>query len=121
MNYKKIFSIILAVILLLAFAGYVYANYFGGKMPTGSAKLSWNKSDDPKVAGYKIYYGTESRTGDCPSGGYAEKVDVKNVNDFKLGGLTIGKKYYFSVTSYNQAGKESCFSEEMSKRVGFSQ
>jgi len=60
------------------------------------------------------------RTGDCPSGGYAEKKDAGKNNRHNLEGLAIGKTYYFSVTSYNSFGKESCFSEEMSKRIGFS-
>lgn len=119
MKFNKLVLIILAIILIFVFAGYIYANYFGGRMPTGSAMLSWNASEDQTVAGYKIYYGKSPRTGDCPNGGYDQIIDAKKATEYKMENLKIGQKYYFSVTSYNQAGQESCFSEEMSKKISF--
>lgn len=119
MKFKKLVLVILGFILILAFAGYIYANYFGGKMPTGTALLSWNASEDSTVAGYKIYYGMRQRSGDCPNGGYDQIIDAKKATEYKLENLKIGQKYYFSVTSYNQSGQESCFSDEISKTIGF--
>jgi len=85
---------------------------------TGKANLSWNPCTEANVAGYRIYYGTEKRNGDCPSGGgYAQKVDVGNHTSYQINNLKDKTVYYFSVTSYNTSGKESCFSEEMKKSI----
>ena len=69
------------------------------------------------MKGYKVYYGENPRNGNCPSGGYENKIDVGNVTNYKVKKLANNKTYYFSVTSYNQAGKESCFSKEMHKEI----
>ncbi len=86
----------------------------------GKATLSWNASTEADIAEYKIYYGNSKRTGDCPQGGYAKKIDAGNKTSYQLENLEEGKVYYFSVTSVNAAGKESCFSEEMSKEIKIS-
>ncbi|MFA5962199.1 MAG: fibronectin type III domain-containing protein [Parcubacteria group bacterium] len=85
--------------------------------PKGTANLSWNLSSDGNTTGYKIYYGTNPRNGDCPSGGYAKNQTVGKVGQFKLSNLEPGKTYYFSVSARNSSGKESCFSEEMHKKI----
>lgn len=88
---------------------------------TGKADLSWNQSADENIAGYKIYYGTKPRKGNCPSsGGYEKKIDAGKVTVYKISDLKDKSTYYFSVTSYNTSGKESCFSEEMQKTVDLS-
>lgn len=81
------------------------------------AQLSWNPSTEKDVKGYRVYYGDKPRDGECPTGGYVEKIDVGNKTSHKIKNLENKKTYYFSVTSYNQSGKESCFSEEMSKKI----
>lgn len=83
----------------------------------GKATLNWNASTETDVTGYRIYYGTENRTADCPQGGYSKKIDVGNKTSYQLDNLNDNATYYFSVTSYNSGGKESCFSEEMSKAI----
>ncbi len=74
-----------------------------------SLGLTWDASRDPRVMGYKIYYGTES-------GKYTQTVRVKGRlnNKTVLEGLEQGEVYFFVVTSYDAAGKESAFSLEMS-------
>ena len=84
---------------------------------TGEANLSWNANKEPDLAGYRIYYGTTPRTGNCPSGGYPEKIEVGNTTSYKVEHLKEGETYYFSITSYNKGGKESCFSAEVHKLV----
>lgn len=87
----------------------------------GKATLTWDAAGEQDIKGYRIYYGTEKRKGDCPKdGGYAKKVDVGNKTSYQLDNLKDSSTYYFSVTSYNTGGKESCFSEEMSKTVKLS-
>lgn len=86
----------------------------------GEATLSWNQSAEKDLKGYNVYYGQSPRKEDCPKGGYENKIDVGNKTNYKIKDLENKKTYYFSVTSYNQSGKESCFSEEMSKSIAIS-
>jgi hypothetical protein len=126
-NKKKLFLsvfTIIAIIAVLAFVGYMI---FGKKIVTkhannGTATLSWNANDEPDLAGYRIYYGTAPRSGDCPPGGYYDKIDVGKTStpekpSYKIENLADGKTYYFSVTSFDTSGNESCFSAEMSKAI----
>jgi hypothetical protein len=89
---------------------------------TGTAALSWNANTEADFAGYKIYYGTAPRTGNCPPGGYPDKIDVKKTDtpkkpSYKLTGLENGRTYYFSITTYDTSGNESCFSSESRKSI----
>ena len=111
MNKKSvIIGLIIAILIFLGGSYYI-------KNSTGSTRLTWDANKEPNIAGYKIYYGTESRTGNCPKGGYENKVDAGNKTDYIIEGLKRNTKYYFSITSYNSEGKESCFSDEVSKKV----
>lgn len=113
---KKILSaaIILAAVLLF------WKLFLRDINPKGEARLTWNASAESDLKGYRIYYGTEKRKSDCPQGGYAKKIDAGKNNSYQVDDLDDGKTYYFSVTSVNFAGKESCFSEEMSKTIKMS-
>lgn len=70
------------------------------------ASLSWNASQDPSVAGYAIYYGTNS-------GSYSMRIDAGTNTTDSITNLTPGTEYYFSVTSYNAAGIESTPSNQI--------
>ena len=115
---SKIKPIVLVVLILLI-AGFLYFKNFYHSMPslTGQAVLSWSASADSTVTGYKIYYGPRPRKGDCPPGGYAQNINSGKNPNYTLLNLETGKTYYFSVTSYNDSGKESCFSKEMQKTI----
>lgn len=71
------------------------------------AILSWDANSEPDTSGYKIYYGTASRS-------YGEPIDVANETTYTVAGLESGT-YYFAVTAYNSAGYESDLSSEVSK------
>jgi hypothetical protein len=115
---KKPFLVFLIIIVL----GILFWMFFLRDVNvTGGANLSWNPSTEANISGYRIYYGTEKRSGDCPAtGGYAKKVDVGKHTSYQLNNLQDKAIYYFSVTSYDTNGKESCFSEEMKKNINIS-
>ena len=114
---KKIF---LSVAILVVFLLLAWQVFLRDMDLEGKATLTWNASTESDVIGYRIYYGTAKRTNDCPQGGYSKKVDAGNKTSYQLDNLKDGRTYYFSVTSVNAAGKESCFSEEMSKKIQIS-
>jgi fibronectin type 3 domain-containing protein len=68
--------------------------------------LVWSPVLDEDIVGYKVYYGTASRT-------YGAPVDVGNQTSYSLAGFETGQIYYFAVKAYNTAGVESEFSEEL--------
>lgn len=113
---RKNLIIIIAVLIFAAII--IYGYYFNWGIKIGSATLSWNANTESDLAGYKIYYGSSPRTGDCPPGGYPQNIDVvgKEIS-YNISNLSIGKTYYFSITSYDVSGNESCFSPEMSKLI----
>jgi hypothetical protein len=86
-----------------------------GNTATGVAKLAWdaprNSDGTPvsNIAGYNVHYGTSS-------GNYDKKVNNGPLTTCSISGLAPGT-YYFSVTSYDSAGNESTFSNEVSKTI----
>jgi hypothetical protein len=81
----------------------------------GVVKLAWdapaNSDGTPvsNIAGFNVHYGTSSRN-------YDKTVNNGMLTTFSISGLAPGT-YYFSVTSYDSSGKESAFSNEVSKTV----
>jgi hypothetical protein len=73
----------------------------------GAVTLAWDpNSPSENIAGYKLYYGTESRS-------YSGMIDITNGTLKKVSKLEKGYHYYFAVTAYDEAGQESDFSEEL--------
>jgi hypothetical protein len=103
MKTKNLFSVFLLTFLLIVIG-------CGGGTDTGSGgtiTLAWDSSNDPNVAGYKIYYGTAT-------GSYDHSIDVGNVTTHHLTGLTKGQTYYIVTTSYDTSNNESGYSNEVS-------
>src|SRR3990170_3256250 len=82
----------------------------------GDATLSWtapctntNGSALTDLSGYKLYYGTQS-------GSYSKTLDVGNATTYRVQSLSAGS-YYFAVTAYNSAGRESAYSTEAAKTI----
>src|SRR4030043_821228 len=69
-------------------------------------KLAWDANTESNLAGYKVYYGTSSKS-------YTGSVDVGNTTAYDLTGLTEGKTYYIAVTAYNTSSTESVYSTEV--------
>jgi PKD repeat protein len=70
--------------------------------------LGWNApTNGPTPAGYRLYYGTSSRT-------YTTSIPVGLQTSYTVTGLTAGQLYYFVVTDYDSTGTESVPSNEVS-------
>ncbi|MFZ2446266.1 MAG: fibronectin type III domain-containing protein [Syntrophobacteraceae bacterium] len=84
-----------------------------GISEAASVKLAWDPSADPKVIGYKVYYGTET-------GNYSQTLDVKGRSEARavVDNLDEGRAYYFSVTASYADGTESGHSNEVSTASG---
>ena len=70
-------------------------------------KLAWDPDTVPYLAGYKMYYGTASRS-------YGTPIDVGNVTQYTLTGLTARKTYFVAVTAYGSSNNQSGYSNEVS-------
>jgi hypothetical protein len=69
--------------------------------------LAWDQNSEPDIAGYRIYYGQESRS-------YTNIVDVGNYTTCVIADLEDGKTYFFAATAYNTDAYESGYSNEIS-------
>jgi hypothetical protein len=69
--------------------------------------LEWDPNSEPDLAGYKVYYGTES-------GAQLDSVDVGNATTYTVMGLLEETTYYFAATAYNTSNQESSYSNEVS-------
>jgi hypothetical protein len=79
----------------------------------GQVSLQWNANKEADLAGYKIYYGTSSKS-------YTESIIVGLANEsqqgivtYKLSRLEKYQTYFIAVTAYNLYGTESPFSNEV--------
>ncbi len=74
---------------------------------THSVTLLWDSNPrSDEVAGYRVYFGTESRN-------YSGSVTVGNATSGTVPGLTTGTAYFFAVTAFDASGLESGFSAEV--------
>lgn len=92
-----------------AFFAVLLLSFFANPAIAGQASLAWNASASSNVTGYKVHYGTASRS-------YSTHVDVQGALSTTVPNLTAGTTYYFAVTAYNAAG-ESGYSNEASAAI----
>jgi len=72
--------------------------------------LQWDPNTETDLAGYKVYYGTASRS-------YSAPITIGLQSSYTVSDLGSGT-YYFAVTAFNRDGLESAFSNEVSTTVG---
>lgn len=76
----------------------------------GSLLISWDPVADSRVAGYKIKYGTVSKS-------YSQSVSVGAVNSYTLPNLIEGTTYYFVIVAHDANLAEGVPSAEASGTV----
>ena len=82
-----------------------------------SVTLSWERNQEPDIAGYKIYYGTASRS-------YQNSITVNDranqplMTSYTVTGLKDGVTYYFAIRAFDLAGQLSDFSDEVAIKTG---
>jgi hypothetical protein len=69
--------------------------------------LTWDPNPETDIGGYKIYWGTNSRT-------YTTVTNVGKTTNAITAGYTRGVRYYWAATAYNTNNLESDFSLEVS-------
>lgn len=72
--------------------------------------LTWDPNPEADIAGYRIWYGTNSRV-------YPFIIDVGNVTNTIVTNLAGGLTWYFAATAYNTSSLESDLSEEVSLTI----
>jgi hypothetical protein len=76
-----------------------------------SVTLAWNANTETNLAGYRLYYGTGTRSYGTNQTVLAPLTTVTITN------LQSGRTYYFAVTAYTSDGLESDYSDEVFYRV----
>ncbi len=85
----------------------VLATLAAGLAHAGTISIAWDPVSDADVAGYKVYWGTSSRT-------YTHSKDVGNVTSTTLTDLDPCTRYYIAVKAYDTGGLESdAYSDEL--------
>ncbi len=91
----------------------VSSGLVSGAVVPGTITIAWTapvgRADNSplslsEIGGYRVYYGTTE-------GDYPNRIDVNDssVLEITLNDLTLGS-YYFVITTYDSAGRESVFS-----------
>jgi fibronectin type 3 domain-containing protein len=75
------------------------------------APLQADGTPVPNLAGYKLYYGSQS-------GQYQTAIPVSMATTYTVTNVSPGQTYYFAATAYDTAGTESAFSNEVSMTPG---
>jgi hypothetical protein len=97
--------LVLTITVLVTFV--IIPSYSIQKAHAAEITLAWDQNSEPDIAGYRIYYGQESRS-------YTNVVDVGNYTSCVIADLEDGETYYFAATAYNTEGYESGYSNEIS-------
>jgi len=70
--------------------------------------LRWDKPDDNRVTGYKIYYGLQDSKFTSSA---KQEVDSQKTTSFRITDLEIGSTYRFAARSVDSFGNESMLSQ----------
>ena len=107
MERKTIWQAVVSFLMLATLVGL----FCVGAAQAASILVSWNSNSEADLAGYNVYYGTESRV-------YGDAINTTDISQLLTLTPDIGTTYYFAVTAYDTSGNESDYSEEVSLFVG---
>jgi hypothetical protein len=79
---------------------------------SASLQVTWNANTETDLAGYKVYYGTTSKT-------YGQPIDVGNARSYQINNVQAGTYCYVSLTAYDTSVNESAKSGEKSIYVPY--
>jgi hypothetical protein len=71
-----------------------------------SIEVSWSANAESDLAGYKVYYGTQSGT-------YTSSVNAGKVTTQTINNLETGRTYYIAISAYDTSANESAKSNEV--------
>jgi len=112
-NNKNVYVFILASVFVLVGSTALAA---------GRAAVTWAANGESDLEGYRLYYGTSSHSGTCPTLTnplYTSSVDTGNVTSYYVDGLTAGQTYYFQLTAHDTSQNESGCSTEVSRVITY--
>ncbi|HHP7236235.1 MAG TPA: choice-of-anchor U domain-containing protein [Desulfobacterales bacterium] len=92
-------------------AGFVLLFLLSGNARGAEVHLEWDANTEADLAGYVIYYGTQS--GIYP---FSKDLDKNNTHCI-VTDLTEGQTYYFAATAYDTSDNHSGYSEELVYQV----
>ena len=78
--------------------------------------MTWDRNQEPDIAGYRIYYGTQSGIYDNTVTIY-DSANLPLERSYTVDGLSEGTTYYFALKTFDQAGQESDYSVETSQNI----
>ncbi len=86
------------------------------EVQAASVTLTWDRNQEPDIAGYKIFYGTTTHN-------YINSITVNDranqplTRSYTVTGLQDGVTYYFAIKAFDLAGQQSDFSDEVSIKI----
>ncbi len=88
----------------------VFLSALSSQLSAASVKLAWDANTEPDLAGYRLYWGAQTRR-------YTNLLDSGLLTTNEVPGLTPGDRLFLAVTAYNTNGLESDYSNEVALTV----
>ena len=99
------------IITFVLSASFLLLALFPPRLAASALSLTWDPNTEGDLAGYKVYYGVQSRD-------YDFVIDVGDVTQYTVMGLEPETQYYFALTAYDTSWNESDLSAEVSAVTG---
>lgn len=120
-------SLACSLIYGLILFGITIVFFAHGIASAAEVTLAWDANIEPDLAGYKIYYdtnsgapyyGTDADQGISPITVLIEDLGDPDYPDFTLTGLDDDQDYYIALTAFDSEDSESDYSNEVSTASG---
>ena len=96
--------------MLLLIGGLILLILNFSLLNAAEVELLWQANSETDLGGYKIHYGTISKS-------YDVKIDVAKKITYTVNDLEENMLYFFALTAYDTLGNESSFSNEVSIEI----